>query len=153
MLNINILEYYDIPDKESSIEVPIAISGGGKKNIAILVQINKEEVKRSKENEDLHKIIKAIRLTDEDYYLCEAEDFSNVVLGRLKMFDRLQKIMMFGASPRQFADGLKGATFEIEVYKQAEILWIPSVETLMKEENKTMKAQLWHILQEWFKLK
>lgn len=153
MLNINILEYYDIPDKEAIVEIPVTVSGRGKKNIAILMQINKEEVKRRKENEDLQKIIKAIRLTEDDYWLYEADDFTGFTCRSIKFIDSINKILFFGVSPNQLKETFNGGQLAFERYKEADILWIPSMEVLMDEENKMMKAQLWHILQEWFALK
>lgn len=153
MLNVNILPVYNIPPKKEISELPITKIGAGEKNILILVQINKEEVKWNKENEDLYKILTAIKLTENDFVLLKAKDCAELSISKIQKISKIDKLILFGVDTRQVFNGIQFPYLQVTPFLDFEVLNIPSLDVLMDEKNKMMKTQLWVILQKWFQLK
>ena len=153
MLQINNFPYFDIPPKKEFDSTSYTQIGNGEKHIVILMQINKEEVKWTQENEDLLKIINAIKLNEKDYILGKSKDFTGFELNNIQYISKIEKVLLFGVDPKILFNGIGMEYLQIVPLLDFEVLSIPSIEILMQESNKALKSTLWAVLQVWFGLK
>lgn len=153
MLQINNFPYFDIPPKKEFDTASYTQIGDGEKHIVILMQINKEEVKWTQENEDLLKIINAIKLNEKDYVLGKSKDFTGFELNNIQNISKIEKVLLFGVDPKILFNGIGMEYLQIIPLLDFEVLSIPSLEILMQESNKALKSTLWSVLQLWLGLK
>jgi hypothetical protein len=151
MIRLHSDKLADIPLKTKIDKDSQLILGGGKSKILILVQINKEDVISTQENELLMKIMGALKLNIDDIRIANVSQWEHNNFSDYKNALDFDKCVIFGVNPDQLFGKVRIANNFVFKYMDAEILWFNALTEMLDPAKVSLKKELWGLVEKWLK--
>jgi DNA polymerase III psi subunit len=117
--------------------------GENNKYIVMLFSHTGNEAMPQKQKPFLQKILEATKLSFDDVALVNLNNYPNATFEQLKEYFAAASIFLWGISPSLF--NIKAERYQPVLHDKVKIVYVDAIEKI--EQDKSLKAKLWGILQ------